>query len=76
MPNNSDALLEHLIEFGTAEYYKEHSRIYDEMNSGGMAGAAAWNEASAESMIKVIAAMIAENNTALLHQLNTEKDED
>ncbi len=74
MPDNSNSWREQLIAIGKTAYYKEHRKILKEMAPDGKYGSAEWNEASAEALIAAMAAMIEENNTALLTEIECSKD--
>lgn len=60
---------------GTKIYYEEHRKILEEISPNGEFGSIEWNEASAEAIIKAVAAMIEKNNTALLAEIECAKNE-
>ena len=75
-PNNKDlSWTEYLEMVGSTNYYQEHHKILEKISSNGTLGSDEWNEASAEAIIKAVAAMIEANNTALLTEFEQLRDD-
>lgn len=58
--HEKEKLIEHLTMTGQKTYYTNHREIMEEMKPEGNINAIEWNEASAEALIKTVAAMIAD----------------
>ncbi len=58
--SEKENLIAQLTMIGQPVYYAEHSKILEQMKPDGDFTSHEWNEASAEALIKAVAAMIAE----------------
>lgn len=75
MSNKTSPWEDCLIKIGLETYYEEHQKILDEMAPDGKFDPKKWNEASAEAIIRAVAAMIEKNNTPLLTETDCSRDE-